>query len=42
MQLNYAGRPIYNFGIAGFKASLCLSYLRLLVGTSKKVYRLLI
>lgn len=41
-QLNYAGRPFYQIGIAGFKASLCLSYLRLLSGTSKKSYRALI
>lgn len=29
-------------GIAGFKAALCLSYLRLLSGTSKKLYRAVI
>ncbi|KAJ5260521.1 hypothetical protein N7478_012126 [Penicillium angulare] len=38
-KLNYAGRPFYQLGIAGFKASLCLSYLRLLSGTSKTLYR---
>ncbi|KAJ5101722.1 hypothetical protein NUU61_003944 [Penicillium alfredii] len=41
-QLNYAGRPFYQIGIAGFKASLCLSYLRLLDGTSKAIYRIII
>ncbi|KAJ5248618.1 hypothetical protein N7468_000069 [Penicillium chermesinum] len=41
-KLNYAGRPFYQIGIAGFKASLCLSYLRLLSGTSKRFYRYLI
>lgn len=41
-QLNYAGRPFYQLGIAGFKASLCLSYLRLLSGTSKSFYRIVI
>ncbi|KAJ5782866.1 hypothetical protein N7457_004640 [Penicillium paradoxum] len=41
-QLNYAGRPFYQIGIAGFKASLCLSYLRLISGTSKSVYRTII
>jgi hypothetical protein len=41
-QLNYAGRPFYQLGIAGFKASLCLSYLRLLSGTSKSLYRIVI
>ncbi|PYI11029.1 integral membrane protein [Aspergillus sclerotiicarbonarius CBS 121057] len=40
--LNYAGRPFYQFGIAGFKASLCLNYLRLISGTSKNYYRILI
>ncbi|KAJ5212719.1 uncharacterized protein N7498_004365 [Penicillium cinerascens] len=41
-KLNYAGRPFYQLGIAGFKASLCLSYLRLLSGTSKSFYRIVI
>ncbi|KAI9039145.1 uncharacterized protein KD926_009894 [Aspergillus affinis] len=40
--LNFAGRPFYQMGIAGFKAALCLSYLRLLSGTSKKLYRAVI
>ncbi|GAB1195903.1 hypothetical protein APSETT444_005168 [Aspergillus pseudonomiae] len=40
--LNYAGRPFYQIGIAGFKASLCLSYLRLLTKTSLSIYRILI
>ncbi|CEJ61728.1 Putative Integral membrane protein [Penicillium brasilianum] len=41
-KLNYAGRPFYQLGIAGFKASLCLSYLRLISGTSMNTYRILI
>ncbi|BAE63491.1 unnamed protein product [Aspergillus oryzae RIB40] len=41
-KLNYAGRPFYQIGIAGFKASLCLSYLRLLTKTSLSIYRILI
>ncbi|KAE8395230.1 hypothetical protein BDV23DRAFT_178751 [Aspergillus alliaceus] len=41
-KLNYAGRPFYQVGIAGFKASLCLSYLRLLSKTSMSLYRSLI
>ncbi|GLA80669.1 hypothetical protein AtubIFM56815_001497 [Aspergillus tubingensis] len=41
-KLNYAGRPFYQLGIAGFKASLCLNYLRLISGTSKNYYRILI
>ncbi|CAI7635383.1 unnamed protein product [Penicillium pancosmium] len=40
--INYAGRPFYQIGIAGFKTSLCLSYLRLLEGTSKSIYRIVI
>ncbi|KAJ5049542.1 hypothetical protein EN45_069190 [Penicillium chrysogenum] len=40
--INYAGRPFYQIGIAGFKASLCLSYLRLISGTSKRLYRVVI
>ncbi|KAJ5952342.1 uncharacterized protein N7479_010755 [Penicillium vulpinum] len=38
-KINYVGRPFYQVGIAGFKASLCLSYLRLISGTSKRNYR---
>ncbi|KAJ6078796.1 hypothetical protein N7467_008549 [Penicillium canescens] len=41
-KLNYAGRPFYQVGIAGFKASLGLSYLRLISGTSKITYRIVI
>ncbi|CAG8061085.1 unnamed protein product [Penicillium nalgiovense] len=41
-KINYAGRPFYQIGIAGFKASLCLSYLRLISGTSKRLYRIVI
>ncbi|CAP95479.1 Pc21g05820 [Penicillium rubens Wisconsin 54-1255] len=41
-KINYAGRPFYQIGIAGFKASLCLSYLRLISGTSKRLYRVVI
>ncbi|RAL06914.1 uncharacterized protein BO97DRAFT_409361 [Aspergillus homomorphus CBS 101889] len=41
-KLNYAGRPFYQVGIAGFKASLCLNYLRLISGTSKTLFRILI
>lgn len=42
LQLNYVGRPFYQIGIAAFKASLCLSYIRLLAGTSKTLYRTII
>ncbi|KAF7596976.1 hypothetical protein BBP40_011342 [Aspergillus hancockii] len=41
-KINFAGRPFYQMGIAGFKAALCLSYLRLLSGTTRKSYRILI
>ncbi|KAJ5969291.1 hypothetical protein N7501_005539 [Penicillium viridicatum] len=41
-KLNYIGRPFYQVGIAGFKASLCLSYLRLISGTSKRGYQIVI
>lgn len=41
-KLNYAGRTFYQVGISGFKASLCLSYLRLISGTSKRGYRIVI
>ncbi|GIJ90285.1 hypothetical protein Asppvi_009239 [Aspergillus pseudoviridinutans] len=42
MQINYAGRPFYQLGIAGFKAALCINYLHLLAKTSKRFYRMLI
>ncbi|KAF7178939.1 hypothetical protein CNMCM7691_007763 [Aspergillus felis] len=41
-KINYAGRPFYQLGIAGFKAALCINYLHLLAKTSKRVYRMLI
>ncbi|KAH1546419.1 hypothetical protein KXX57_003739 [Aspergillus fumigatus] len=42
LQLNYAGRPFYQLGIAGFKAALCINYLHLLAKTSKRFYRMLV
>ncbi|KAH8688837.1 integral membrane protein [Talaromyces proteolyticus] len=41
-KVNFAGRPFYQFGIGLFKLALCISYLRLLSGTTKKNYRILI
>ncbi|PKX96197.1 uncharacterized protein P174DRAFT_388153 [Aspergillus novofumigatus IBT 16806] len=41
-KLNYAGRPFYQLGIAGFKAALCINYLHLLEKTSKRFYRMLV
>ncbi|KAL1296905.1 hypothetical protein AAFC00_004517 [Neodothiora populina] len=37
--LSYAGKPFYQFGIAGFKLALCVSYLRLTEGADKRTYR---
>lgn len=42
IQVNFSGRPFYQFGIGLFKLALCVSYLRLLSGTSKKLYRIII
>jgi len=41
-QVNFAGRPFYQMGIAGFKLALCISYLRLLLGTQSSAYRILV
>ncbi|OKL61077.1 hypothetical protein UA08_03075 [Talaromyces atroroseus] len=41
-KVNFAGRPFYQFGIGLFKLALCVSYLRLLSGTSKRVYKIII
>ncbi|KHO01677.1 uncharacterized protein MAM_00678 [Metarhizium album ARSEF 1941] len=38
-QVNFAGRPIYQLGISFFKIALLISYLRLLQGTDRRVYR---
>ena len=40
--MNFAGRAFYQLGIAGFKAALCISYLRLLAGSGRKGYTLLV
>ncbi|KAM3558462.1 hypothetical protein MY1884_003986 [Beauveria asiatica] len=39
LKVNYAGRPIYQFGISFFGIALLIGYLRLLQGTSNKAYR---
>ncbi|KAM3446804.1 hypothetical protein NHJ6243_010207, partial [Beauveria neobassiana] len=39
LEVNYAGRPIYQIGISFFKIALLIGYLRLLQGTSNKAYR---
>jgi hypothetical protein len=40
--VNFAGRVFYQLGIAGFKAALCITYLRLLAGGCRKGYTLLV
>lgn len=42
LQVNFAGRAFYQLDIAGFKAALCISYLRLLTGGDRKGYTLLV
>lgn len=41
-EVNFAGRPIYQLGISFFKIALLISYLRLLQGTSQRVYRMVV
>lgn len=41
-EVNYAGRPIYQLGISFFKIALLISYLRLLQGTSQRMYRIVV
>ncbi|KAL8657432.1 MAG: hypothetical protein Q9226_001925 [Calogaya cf. arnoldii] len=41
-QINFAGRPIYMFGILGFKVALCWAYLRILKASPNPRYKVLI
>lgn len=41
-RVNFAGRPIYQIGISFFKIALLISYLRLLQGTDRKTYRIVV
>jgi hypothetical protein len=41
-ELNFAGRPIYQLGVSFFKVALLISYLRLIQGTTQRVYRVVI
>ncbi|KAM3547538.1 hypothetical protein ARSEF4850_009959 [Beauveria asiatica] len=41
-QSTFAGRPIYQVGISFFKIALLISYLRLLRGTDKRLYWLVV
>lgn len=41
-RVNFAGRPIYQVGISFFKIALLISYLRLLQGTDRKTYRMVV
>lgn len=36
---NYASRPIHQSGIAAFKIALCISYIRMIEGTTRMAYR---
>jgi len=38
-EINFAGRPFYMAGIAGFKVALCSAYLRITGNNIKSVYR---
>ncbi|KAL8752082.1 MAG: hypothetical protein Q9199_005985 [Rusavskia elegans] len=40
--INFAGRPIYMFGILGFKVALCWAYLRILKASPNPHYKILI
>ncbi|KAI4238274.1 MAG: hypothetical protein LQ349_001221 [Xanthoria aureola] len=40
--INFAGRPIYMFGILGFKVALCWAYLRILKASPNPRYKILI
>ncbi|KAL8852504.1 MAG: hypothetical protein Q9221_002628, partial [Calogaya cf. arnoldii] len=40
--INLAGRPIYMFGILGFKVALCWAYLRILKASPNQRYKILI
>lgn len=42
LQINFAGRPIYMFGILGFKVALCWAYLRILKASPNPRYKILI
>ncbi|KAM3565378.1 hypothetical protein ARSEF4850_001414 [Beauveria asiatica] len=39
---NFAGHPIYQVGVSFFKVALLMSYLRLLPGTDKRLYRFVV
>ncbi|KAG6011094.1 hypothetical protein E4U54_008301, partial [Claviceps lovelessii] len=41
-RVNFAGRPVYQLGISFFKIALLISYLRLLQGTDRKTYRMVV
>lgn len=42
MSINYASRPFYLLGLAGFKLALCTSYLRMTQGSTGRTYRRII
>jgi len=41
-EVNFAGRPFYMAGIAGFKVALCFAYLRITGSNTKSIYRRII
>jgi hypothetical protein len=41
IQIHYAGRPFYQVGVLGFKAALCVAYMRIL-SRGQRVYRIII
>jgi hypothetical protein len=41
IQIHYAGRPFYQIGVLGFKAALCVAYLRIL-SRGQHLYRIIV
>ena len=41
IQIHFAGRPFYQIGVLGFKAALCVAYLRILSG-GQRLYRIIV
>ena len=41
IQIHYAGRPFYQIGVLGFKAALCVAYIRIL-SRGQRLYRIIV
>jgi len=41
IQIHYAGRPFYQIGVLGFKAALCVAYMRIL-SRGQRLYRIIV